>query len=751
MINNDDSGIRYTGSWNRNGGRNFGDYMDDVHFAETNGDFLEYTFKGTGIQYITEIDPSQGEVDVYLDGTFVGTVDTHADVRLAMQAVYSVSGLSNSLHTIKLVKKSGRFMLLDAFRVQIPDLINRTEATFDKTLSAQEDIQVEVLSGIENLSSIQNGETPLVEGTDYTVEGNQVTIKKEYLAAQPAGSLKLTFHIKGDYYDDVHSTEMNGDFFEYTFKGTGIDLRMPTGPAQGEMEVYIDGQLKATVDAYAETRSAQQPLFSIANLPAGEHTIKVVKKSGELMLVDQLIFHVASGSTPPTTPTNPTNPPSPPSGPSTPPSRPVEPEIIRDPSSPIPVDIVRTTAADGSKQDEIKLTADAKLREAINKLEEEGVASLSLMIPDAKDEVSTIKISLARDVISLLTGRGLDLQFRTVNGEITIPAASLLGASGDVTMTIQPVKAAAQTKEIEGRANQAEVVLTATGGNEVTIIGRPVQIETNLQNREVELVLPLTGMADEVDPTKLGVYVEHSGGTTEFLTGEVVPLANGKGLKFTVDHFSTFALVKSDVALTSMHKAYISGYPGGLFKPENPITRAEMAAMLVKTVEMKEAGQAIRFSDVPAGHWAVEAIAKAYRMGLMQGYADGSFKPEKPVTRAEITAIAVKLMKSAAGQRGAGFSDTAGHWAEQAIQAAQAAGIVSGYADGSFRPTALVTRAEAVTVLNRALERGPLFGGADVLPVWRDVPQSHWAFYEIAEASTEHTAMPRAESGEQLK
>lgn len=157
------------------------------------------------------------------------------------------------------------------------------------------------------------------------------------------------------------------------------------------------------------------------------------------------------------------------------------------------------------------MTADAKLREAINKLAEEGAASLSLMIPDAKDEVSTIKISLARDVISLLTGRGLDLQFRTVNGEITIPAASLQGASGDVTMTIQQVKAAAQTKEIEGRANQAEVVLTATGGNEVTIIGRPVQIETNLQNREVELVLPLTGMADEVDPTKLGVYVEHSG------------------------------------------------------------------------------------------------------------------------------------------------------------------------------------------------------------------------------------------------
>ncbi|MGG1614706.1 S-layer homology domain-containing protein [Paenibacillus sp. FSL K6-2441] len=155
-----------------------------------------------------------------------------------------------------------------------------------------------------------------------------------------------------------------------------------------------------------------------------------------------------------------------------------------------------------------------------------------------------------------------------------------------------------------------------------------------------------------------------------------------------IQHFSTFALVKTAAAL-STHKAYISGYPGGLFKPENCITRAEMAAMLAKAVDLKETAEAHRFSDVPAGHWAAEAIAKASRMGLMQGYADDSFKPEQPVTRAEITAIAVKLMKSAAGQQGAGFSDSAGHWAEQAIRAAQAAGIVSGYADGKFRSARL--------------------------------------------------------------
>ncbi|MBM6995074.1 S-layer homology domain-containing protein [Paenibacillus sp. DXFW5] len=751
MINNNDPGIRYTGSWNRSTGRNFGDYQDDVHFAETNGDFLEYTFKGTGIQYITEIDPSQGEVDVYLDGAFAGTVDTHADARQPMQAVYSISGLTDSLHTIKLVKKSGRFMLLDALKVQIPDLINHTEATFDKNPSAQDDIEVEVLGGIGNLGSIRNGQVPLVAGADYTVTGNIVTIKKEYLAVQPLGSLKLTFHIKGDYYDDVHATEVNGDSFEYTFKGTGIDLHMPKGPAQGEMEVYIDGQLKSTVDAYNESRSAQQPLFGIANLPAGQHTVKVVKKSGELMLADLLIYRVAPGSTTPTTPTNPSNPPSSPtgpSGPSAPPSA-AGTEIVRNPANQIPVDIIRTTLADGTKRDEVKLTADAPLRAAIDKLEDEGVTSLTLTIPDAKDEVASVQLSLARDFIQLITGRGLELKLQSTSGEILFPAASLQGSTGDLTVTIHPVKAANQSKEIEGRANKAEVVLASTGGQGVTVIGRPVQIETNLQNREVELILPLAGSAlNDADPAKLGVYIEHSDGTTEFLTGEVVPFGNGKGLKFSVDHFSTFVLVKTAEAMLPTHKAYISGYPGGLFKPENRITRAEMAAMLSKAVGLKETAEALGFNDVPAGYWAAEAIAQASRMGLMQGFADGSFKPEQPVTRAEITAVAAKFMKSVAGQ-GTGFSDTAGHWAEEAIRSAQAAGIVSGYADGKFRPAAFVTRAEAVTVINRALGRGPLFGNIDVLPVWRDVPQAHWAFHEIAEASTEHVATPRAGGGEE--
>ncbi|MGG6312515.1 X2-like carbohydrate binding domain-containing protein [Paenibacillus macerans] len=751
MINNNDSGIRYTGSWNRSTGRNFGDYQDDVHFAETNGDFLEYTFKGTGIQYITEIDPSQGEVDVYLDGDFMETVDTHADARQPMQAVYSVLGLSDSLHTLKLVKKSGRFMLLDALKVQIPDLIDVSEAEFDKNPSAQADITVQVLSGIGNLGGIMNGGIPLMEGTDYTVSGNEVTIKKEYLAARPTGSLKLTFNIRGDYSDDVHFTETDGDFFEYTFKGTGIDLRMPTSPAQGEMDVYIDGQLKGAADAYASSRSAQQNLFSISNLPAGTHTIKVVKTSGDLMLADQLIYHVATGPTTPTTPTNPENPstPSSPPGPSAPSGNTPSSEVIRDPANPFPVNIVRTTQADGTKRDEVKLSA-AEAQAAVDKLAAEGKMQLTVTIPDSKKEVTVTKLSLARDFIQLLAGRGLDLNIQTAFGEITIPAASLAGASGDLTLTLTPVKAAAQSKEIEDRAKQAQAVLAATGGQDVTLIGRPVMIDTELQNREVTLVLPIDGATlNDADLSRLGVYVEHSDGTTEYLKGEITTFGAGKGLKFNVDHFSTFALVKSAGALAATHQAYISGYPGGLFKPENRITRAEMAAILSKAATVAETVEAKAYGDVPAGYWAEGAIAKVTRMGLMQGYADGGFKPGQPVTRAEMAAIAAKFMKPAAGE-GAGYADIAGNWAEDAIRSAQAAGVMGGYADGTFRPAGLLTRAEAVTVINRALGRGPLYGSDSEMQMWSDVPSAHWAFRDIAEASVDHASEPLADDGEPL-
>lgn len=194
------------------------------------------------------------------------------------------------------------------------------------------------------------------------------------------------------------------------------------------------------------------------------------------------------------------------------------------------------------------------------------------------------------------------------------------------------------------------------------------------------------------------------------------------------------------------HSAYINGYPGGFFKPDAPITRAEMATILAKVAEKEATGSGVTFSDVPSSYWGADAIAKVAKMGLMNGYTDGTFKPNQPLTRAEMASLTAMLSPNSTTS-GRGFSDITGHWAQAAIKKAQDIGIMNGYSDGTFRPNSKLTRAEAVTAINRVLGRGPLMGVTQ--PGWNDVPVSHWAFGDIEEASTDHISKPSTQGGEQ--
>jgi len=117
-INDNDSGITYSGgSWGY-ASRGLGDYNDDVHYATNNNDYAQYTFNGTGIDYITEKNSDQGDVHVYIDGALQQTVSCNNSSRLVQQTVYSKTGLASGSHTIKLVKSTGTYMLVDAFNVR---------------------------------------------------------------------------------------------------------------------------------------------------------------------------------------------------------------------------------------------------------------------------------------------------------------------------------------------------------------------------------------------------------------------------------------------------------------------------------------------------------------------------------------------------------------------------------------------------------------------------------------------------------
>lgn len=188
------------------------------------------------------------------------------------------------------------------------------------------------------------------------------------------------------------------------------------------------------------------------------------------------------------------------------------------------------------------------------------------------------------------------------------------------------------------------------------------------------------------------------------------------------------------------HKAYISGYPDGTFGPEKSITRAEMATLLFRTSEKTANKAYLTYTDVASTHWAQEAIEQVTKMSLMEGYADGSFKAEQAITRAEI-AVILSRWSSNSLSSGESFPDVKGHWAQTAIEQLKATGIISGYADGTFRPEQTLKRAEVVVMINRLLDRGPL---TTMAARWSDVPNDHWAFGQIQEASIDHTSEHKA-------
>jgi len=288
-INNNDPGIVYSGTWSQSGGRGMGDYQDDVHYAEANGSAFEYSFVGTGIDWFTEKHASQGEAEIYLDGVLVETVDTfQADGRGVQQKVYSVRDLPNGSHTLRVVKKSGQFLLSDRIDIVQEGVIDVDHLAFDR--AQPEDAVVTLLRDPSELLGIYRDGAGLVSGVDYTIEGDELTFPTALLASLPDGDSALELRFRGDFRDDVHATADDGAAVSMTFSGSSVTVTGAIGPDQGTAEIYLDGQLVETVDLHGDVRLTQQELFTRADLKKGEHTIKIVKTSGDLLRIDALSY-----------------------------------------------------------------------------------------------------------------------------------------------------------------------------------------------------------------------------------------------------------------------------------------------------------------------------------------------------------------------------------------------------------------------------------------------------------------------------
>lgn len=195
---------------------------------------------------------------------------------------------------------------------------------------------------------------------------------------------------------------------------------------------------------------------------------------------------------------------------------------------------------------------------------------------------------------------------------------------------------------------------------------------------------------------------------------------------------------------TADHYAYLMGYPDGTVRPGGSITRAEATTIFFRLLTEESRSQfwatENRYSDVSAGRWYNNAVSTMTRAGIVNGYPDGTFRPNAPITRAEmakIIALFAKLEPSA--ER---FPDTAGHWAEPYIRLAAGSGWIEGYPDGTFRPNQSITRAETVTMIDRVLERVPK-DESRLLPhetmlTFPDCRPGQWFYIAVQEAANSH-------------
>lgn len=201
------------------------------------------------------------------------------------------------------------------------------------------------------------------------------------------------------------------------------------------------------------------------------------------------------------------------------------------------------------------------------------------------------------------------------------------------------------------------------------------------------------------------------------------------------------------------HFTFLVGYDGGSFGPERNMTRAEVTTMFARLLtEQIEADKtcANSFNDVPGSHWAANYIGYMEQFGIVTGYADGSFRPDSPVTRAEFAAIASRFEKLTEGTMS--FTDVPpAYWAASYINFAATRGWVNGYADGTFRPENPITRAEVAAVTCRLLERTAdqdyIRSHPEELRTFHDMAEGHWAYWYVMEAANGHD-YTRAGSGE---
>lgn len=702
-IDDGDSAVNYSAGWGSLSEQE-GAYGNTMHFTNLEGATAEIVFHGQGIRWIGSKNIDRGEADIYLDDVYQMTVDNYASHPLKQQVLYENNQLRNGQHTLRIVTRASRnpnavdsYQDVDAFMYQVTDLaapVNATgypmvgsitETTATVKIKTNESGKVYVIfqpASVEATPAVEqviagvdsSGQRAITATSDLTTDVEAVltgiglipnTQYDIYVVAQDyasipnvqASAVKLSIKTKveaewtrvedtdsriiyerwnsaaGDVYSggNVHYSNYDEAYVEFTFTGTGIRWIGTRNVDHGKAAVYIDGRYQATVDTYSEYQQMKQIVYSNDELPGGQHTIRIV------------VTHSSNSN------------------------------------------------AIGTYQDLDYL---------------EYIA----MKPSVPGGGSTI---VGNDTSVV----------KSVDGSIVIPR----GRAGEITLadevTIR-VPAGAAEEELRITLQQLLDSTNLVFDHEL-LIGHVYEA---IHNRTDRFELPIT-ITMKFDPLLVGdhqsiaiYYYNEEGENWVSMGGSI----NGNQITATVDYLAKFAVLAvdkeqpavpiftdidghwaSNIILNALDNKLIQGYPDGTFRPDATITRAEFTVMLVNALKLEGAGEGRIFKDQEQiGSWAKEAVTKAVDAGIVNGYGDGSFRPDLSITRAEIaTMIARGLQLSSDADAMTGFIDD--HeiptWAKGAVKALQERGIVNGRGGHRFVPNVTATRAESAVMLVRLL------------------------------------------------
>lgn len=361
-------------------------------------------------------------------------------------------------------------------------------------------------------------------------------------------------------------------------------------------------------------------------------------------------------------------------------------------------------------------------------------------------------------------------------------AVELLSAPGEYTITATGMDAYAgstDTETVTIQKIQPTVTVTATpnslsGGGKVTLTLKGEKLPAFAEGKDLSdlLTVKVQNGQQAPDLTELEWTENPDGSLTAELT---LPNTNETytfALRFAGDEYyepaSSDAMVVvgqqtsgggggsdpgdqpadpddtgvSDWLNTKDHLAYLAGYPGGTFGPDQNMTRAEAAQMFYNLLLEKDVEITVEFEDVPADAWYAKPVNTLASLGILSGVGNGRFDPERSITRAEFTVIAMKFANTSGGGVNI-FSDVnEDDWFYSAVVDSTQYGWINGYPDGTFRPEATISRAEVTVIVNhmlgRAADRPYVIAHEEELNTFGDVNRGHWGYFHIAEATNAH-------------